>query len=287
MANLQLDDLDQEPLNEERMRRMKSLMRQLHKEEFEAKRIRLPPVRGSGIIIFISFVTIVIFAATTLYNYNMFVTLREHVMATRGHVEAAVQRRSNLFNTLVNLTLNHAELEREVFRHVAEVRQDFNSAQSTPSEVTAGAAQGKNPVPSPQGEPGARVDAALLTGDVTSASLARLLAVVEQYPDIKSSVTYKQLMADLIKIEDDIFKRRGVANEAIRVFNTRVTSFPWQYLADLTGFEHVDYYHSEHHKEDNLFFGSSSFIRLLPPGMPGMVPKVLGGSAPAVVNKKP
>lgn len=285
MANLQLDDLDQEPLNEERMRRMKSLMRQLHKEEFEAKRIRLPPVRGSGIIIFISIVTIIIFAVTTLHNYNRFVTLREHVMATRGHVEAAVQRRSNLFNTLVNLTLNHAELEREVFRHVAEVRQDFKSVQTTPSDATAGAKA--DPVPSPQGNPGPRLDAALLTGDVTSASLARLLAVVEQYPDIKSAVTYKELMADLIKIEDDIFKRRGVANEAIRVFNTRVTSFPWQYLADLTGFEHVDYYHSEHHKEDNLFFGSTSFIRLLPPGMPGMVPKVLSGSVPSVVNKKP
>ncbi len=73
MANSGLEDLENEPLNEERMRRMKSLMRQLYKEEFESKRIRLPPVKGSGVIVFVSFVSIILFSATTLYNYNLFV----------------------------------------------------------------------------------------------------------------------------------------------------------------------------------------------------------------------
>ncbi|MBF0429252.1 MAG: hypothetical protein HQL94_10040, partial [Magnetococcales bacterium] len=132
MATMGLEDLDHEPLNEERIRRMKGVMRQLYKEEFESKRIRLPPVKGSGIIVFVSIVTIILFATTTLYNYNYFVTLREEVYATQGHVETVVQRRTNLFNTLVNLTLNHAELEREVFRHVADVRSS-----SKPSEMAS------------------------------------------------------------------------------------------------------------------------------------------------------
>ncbi|MBF0165974.1 MAG: LemA family protein [Magnetococcales bacterium] len=245
-----LDDLDQEPLSDERMRRMKSLMRQLYKEEFESKRVRLPPVKGSGIIVLVSVVTICLFAATTLYNYNHFVTLYQEVLATRGHVEASVQRRSNLFNTLVNLTLNHAELEREVFRHVANARQEFKTGEPV------GGGEGRSAMPV----------------DEPVAGLARLMAVVEKYPDIKASTTYKELMSGLLAIENDILKRRAVANEAIRVFNTVVTTFPWQYLAQLTGFDHVDYYHSEHHKEDDLLLTTNSFNRLLPPGMPGAQP---------------
>ncbi|MBF0440206.1 MAG: LemA family protein [Magnetococcales bacterium] len=244
MATMGLEDLDHEPLNEERIRRMKGVMRQLYKEEFESKRIRLPPVKGSGIIVFVSIVTIILFATTTLYNYNFFVMLREEVYATLGHVETVVQRRTNLFNTLVNLTLNHAELEREVFRHVADVRSS-----SKPSEM-----------------------ASSVEGGDASVNLARLLAIVEQYPDIKATTTFKELMSGLITIENEILKRRNLANEAIRNFNTRITTFPWQYLAQLTGFDYIDYYHSEHHKEDKLILNTTSFNRLLPAGVSGVAP---------------
>ncbi len=262
MANPGLEDLDNEPLNAERMRRMKSLMRQLYKEEFESnKRLRLPPVKGGNVIVFFSVVTILVFVATTFYNYNKFVQMYQTVLAMRGHVEAAVQRRSNLFDTLVNLTLNHAELERELFRHVADARQKLKKAGLHSS-----------------------ADGVMSKG-YSSAGLAQLLAVVEQYPNIKSTTSYQALMTDLIEIEDNIFERRSSVNDAIRIYNTRVNSFPWQYLAALSGFEHIGYYHSEHHKEDKLLLNSTSFVRLLPAVTPAEVPQLVlsPSSSPVVV----
>ena len=54
MTENDLDRFD-EPLNQERLRRMKTLMRQLYREEFESKRYTLPPIRGRTLILFVSF----------------------------------------------------------------------------------------------------------------------------------------------------------------------------------------------------------------------------------------
>lgn len=279
MNEQDLNGLGQEPLNEERLRRMKTLMRQLYKEEFESKRFALPPIRGKTLIIFVSFLSIIVFGVTTLYNFNRFINLREWVWSAQGHVEDVLQRRSNLFSNLVNLTLNQAELEREVFRHVADARSRLNGLSKT-------AAAGK-----PAGQQAAATETATTEigngssgvsdsapgGDLPfSASLARLLAVVERYPDIKSSVTYQQLMDKLVVIEDRITKTRDDANERARIYNTLISSFPWYVLAKITGFERMDYYVSGTRSHTIPTLSPAIFDRLLP--HPNATPKPNGSS---------
>ncbi|MEO5330452.1 MAG: LemA family protein [Magnetococcus sp. YQC-5] len=260
MAIPGLDDLEHEPLNEERIRRMKSLMRQLYKEEFESKRLRLPPIKGGGAIALFVFVAMILLASTALYNYNMFVTLRERVWSARGHVEAALQRRSNLFANLVNLTLNHAELERELFRHVADVRQDLKK--SGTQETTP-------PPAPPEGKEGKAMDRNAVLAAASSGNLSRLLAVVEQYPNIKSSSTYIDLMTSLMEIEDRIVTQRVEANEEARIYNTLISSFPWYLLARFTGFDQEVYYLAEARNDGIPSLEADFFKRLLPPGAPG------------------
>ncbi|MBF0448129.1 MAG: LemA family protein [Magnetococcales bacterium] len=264
-----LDELGPDPENSERMRRMKRLMRELYKDEFESQRFRLPPIKGKSLIVMLSFVSIIIFGVTTLYNFNRFVTLEERVLSANGHIEDVLQRRVNLFNNLINLTLNQSALEQEVFRHVADVRSSIGAGlnqrsvhqgQTMAQTGTFGGAEAgllsaaAQPIAQLAGLP----------------SMAQLLAVVEQYPEIRSSVTYQQLMDKLVEVENRIAKRRDEFNEEVRVYNTLISSFPWYVLANVTGFERYKYFslgggmNTEKYAMPEV--STLSFKRLLPIG---------------------
>ncbi len=253
MTENDLNDLDQEQLNDERLRRMKALMRQLYRDEFETKRFKVPPIKGKTMILFVSFISIIVFGVTTLYNYNRFVTLEESILSTKGHVEAAVQYRANLFNNLFNLALNLADVEREVFHHVANARTDLRGGAEGKS-VADKALAGK-------GAPGATLPAVAGVAAGTSDVVARLLAIVEQYPDIKSSTVYQQLMDKLMAMEDRVAMRRNESNEAIRIYNTLITTFPWYLLSKAVGFQRYEYYKFN---TGDILLSADVFDRLLP-----------------------
>lgn len=241
---------------------MKRLLRQLYKDEFAAGPLRIPPIKVKGLIVFLSFVSIIAFGVTTLYNFNVFITLEERVFAAKGHIHDTMQRRANLFSNLINLTLNQAALEQEVFRHVADVRAAMTGQQ--------GSGEGSGDGSSGGGVGGGRAAglAEAVSGMEGVASMARLMAVVEQYPEIKSSTTYQQLMDKLVEIEDRIIARRDAYNEEVRIYNTLITSFPWHILANITGFKRYEYYtHESVAQGDKITLpdlSTSTFRRLLP-----------------------
>ncbi|MBF0147006.1 MAG: LemA family protein [Magnetococcales bacterium] len=251
----------------ERQRRMKRLLHQLYEHEIVAGPPGTSRFNAKGLIASVIIVFIVVFGITTLYNFNIFITLEERVFEAKGHIDDTLQRRSNLFTNLINLTLNQSALEQEVFRHVADVRVDLmrrDTSSTTPSadassEVVAAGAEG--------GADQARHFADAVAG-VEGSSLAKLLAVVEHYPEIKSSATYQQLMDQLVEIEDRIITKRDLFNDEVRVYNTLITSFPWYILARITGFKRHEYYSldlmakSDHWMQPGS--AATPFHRLLP-----------------------
>ncbi|MBF0382317.1 MAG: LemA family protein [Magnetococcales bacterium] len=258
-----LDELEPDSANSERMRRMKRMMRELYKDEFESKRFRLRPIKARSLIVTLSFASIIIFGVTTLYNFNRFVNLEERVLTANGQVEDVLQRRVNLFSNLINLTLNQASLEREVFRHVADVRSKIGKGMIKNQNAGAGGASGvvaSDPTPT-----AAQAVADKMPGLPT---MAKLLAVVEQYPKIRTSRTYQQLMDKLVEIENRIATRRDEYNEEVRIYNTLISSFPWYVLARVTGFTRHEYFHLSYGKNEGVFIlpdlSKHKFKRLLP-----------------------
>lgn len=270
----QLGGLGPETSNSERVRRMKRLLRQLYKDEFATNRLRLPPIKIKGLVVFLSLLSIVIFGVTTLYNFNIFITFEEKILSAKGHIQDAMQRRANLFTNLINLTLNQAALEQEVFRHVADVRAAMAGQEK--GRKDGGASGDKSVGPAGEAKPGESAGASnraqglssALAGMEGGASMAKLMAVVEQYPEIKSSTTYQQLMDKLVEIEDRIIMRRDGYNEDVRVYNTLITSFPWYILAHITGFKRYDYFtmDSMNQSDKQVLSNLSSMVfqRLLP-----------------------
>ena len=231
-----------------RIRRMKALLTTMFKEEIRPKRPVVQPVRLQSVILAASAVAMLLLSMSSVYSYNQFINLEEQIFSNRGHVEAVLQRRANLFNNLVNIALNHATLEEDIYNHVADVRTKLNpAAKQAISALSAGGA-------APSGDMGA--------------SLSRLMAIAEQYPEIQSAETYQQLMEKLMDLENTIAQRRAEYNESVRVYNQKITNFPWIVISKLTGFNRHEYFESTGPGRANPVLSPSTYERLLPNSKP-------------------
>jgi LemA protein len=143
-------------------------------------------------------------------GYNQIQENDERVVAAWGDVEAAYQRRADLIPNLVEVVKAYAAHERETLTAVTEARAKVG-------QIQAGADVVNNP------EALARFQNA--QGELSSA-LSRLMVVVERYPDLKANQNFRDLQHQLEGTENRINVARVRYNDAVRVFNTSIRTFP-------------------------------------------------------------
>jgi LemA protein len=142
-----------------------------------------------------------------LGSYNGLVTAETAVETQWAQVETQYQRRFDLVPNLVEATKGVMAQERAVFTAIADARSAY-----------AG-----NPSP----ENAAQMESAL----------SRLLAIVENYPQLKSSETVSTLMAQLEGTENRVSTERNRYNEAVQAYNLKVRRFPGSVAAAVFGFD--------------------------------------------------
>lgn len=246
----------------DRLNASRDRLRELYHDEINP-RFHMPHIPGAKIILVVSLIILTIFSATVLYKFNAFIMMQEEVLAKRGHLEGAFQRRTNLFENLLKLTLNHASLEHAVFSHVADARKDIIKKVKLPPEVEASITRSISNKENPNFEDFSNVLRDMNQSGM-EASLGRLLGLAEQYPDIKSSETYKEMMVSLVQIEDRIAERRMAYQEKVRIFNTEISNFPWYILAQVTRFHRFDYFIAEDEAHRRPQIHREMFEQLLP-----------------------
>jgi LemA protein len=160
-----------------------------------------------------------IFGSGLMRAYNGLVTERESVDKSWAQVENVLQRRGDLIPNLVETVKGYASHEKEVFEKVAEARGRLAGA-TTPQEASAANA------------------------GLTSA-LGRLLAISENYPDLKANENFIRLQDELAGSENRIATERMRYNESVRVYNTHIKSFPANLIAGFFGFKEKDYFEAE------------------------------------------
>lgn len=143
-------------------------------------------------------------------GYNTIQKNDEKVIAAWGDVEAAYQRRADLIPNLVEVVKGYAAHEKETLIAVTEARAQVG-------KVQIGADVINNP------EAMAQFQAA--QGGLSSA-LSRLMVVVEQYPDLKANQNFLDLQHQLEGTENRINVARVRFNDAVRVFNSSIRTFP-------------------------------------------------------------
>ncbi len=160
-------------------------------------------------------------------TYNSLVGDREKVTTAFSNVETQYQRRSDLVKNLVATVEGSSNFEKDTLTAVTDARAQVGKVTI---DANASSEQVKQYVEA--------------QNQLTS-SLSRLIAVAENYPDIKSTAAYQDLMSQLEGTENRIQVARSDFNEVARPYNTRLQTFPTNVLANLFGFTQRAYFQSE------------------------------------------
>ena len=152
-------------------------------------------------------------------GYNTLQSQDEQVKAAWSQVLNQYQRRADLVPNLVNVVKGAAAQERQVLDDVVQARSRVGSIQATPELIN---------------DPEAFAKFKAAQAELTSA-LSRLLAVAENYPELKSIEAFRDLQAQLEGVENRIAVERKRYIEAVRAYNTTVRSFPSNLTAKLFG----------------------------------------------------
>ena len=153
-------------------------------------------------------------------TYNGLVSKDEQVASAWANVETVYQRRADLIPNLVNTVKGYAAHESETLAQVTEARAKSTSMTIDPSTAT--------PV---QMEAWMRAQ-----GEVGSA-LGRLIAISENYPELKADKNFLELQKQLEGTENRISTERRKYNETVRLYNTKIRRFPTNLIAGMFGFE--------------------------------------------------
>ncbi len=154
-------------------------------------------------------------------GYNSLVNADESVKAAWAQVENMYQRRADLVPNLVNTVKGSAAHEEKVLSEVTAARASATQVKLSVDDLS-------DPAKVKQFEDAqARL----------SASLGRLLAVSENYPDLKANAAFRDLMTQLEGTENRIAVERRRYNQAVQAYNVRVRRFPTMVTAKLFGFK--------------------------------------------------
>src|SRR5829696_5307127 len=149
-------------------------------------------------------------------SYNRFVGQEEAIKAQWAQIENQLQRRNDLIPNLVETVKGYAQHEEKVFTDIAKARSRLLAARS-PEETIAAANQ-------------------------QTSALGRLLAVVENYPQLKANEQFNRLMDELAGTENRLSVERMRYNERVQDYNTSRRQFPGNMTAKLFGFKDYPFF---------------------------------------------
>ena len=170
-----------------------------------------------GIVVLIVIVAVLVLVFVALYN--KLVRLRNRADEAWAQIDVQLRRRYDLIPNLVETVQGYAAHEREVFEEVARARSAAIGATGAAEQASA--------------------ENAITSG------LRKLLAVAENYPDLKASANFLALQEELTGTESKIAYARQYYNEQVRLLNTRIQSFPSSAIANLFHFERREFFDIE------------------------------------------
>lgn len=168
-------------------------------------------------VVLFGIVVIAICAIAVAIAYNLLIKRRQLANNGWSDIDVQLKRRADLIPSLVQTVQGYARHERELFEDVTTKRNAALAAADHPAQ--RGAAE-----------------------SALSKPVSRLIAVAEDYPELKASDNFLALQRQLAETEDKIEMARRFYNGAVRELNTLIQSVPINVLAQSTGFQTRDYF---------------------------------------------
>jgi len=164
-------------------------------------------------------IVVVLLLLYVVVLYNGLIRRRVRVDGAWSQIDVQLQRRHDLIPNLVETVKGYAAHEKDLFEHVAEARSQA---------ITATGVQGRGDAEQ----------------QVTGA-LRRLMAVAENYPDLKANQNFLALQEELTGTEGRIAYARQFYNETVQDWNTRIQAFPGSVLAGIFGFQAREFFQAD------------------------------------------
>jgi len=155
-------------------------------------------------------------AAAVALLYNQLVKERNQVRAAWADIDVQLKRRHDLVPQLVTVVKAYAAYEQATLLAVTELRSRSEAARHLPEKAAC------------EGE--------------IEAGVHKLVVLAESYPELKADRNFRQLQTELTEVEDFLQYARRFYNGAVRIFNTRVQSFPHLLVARPLGFRPAEYF---------------------------------------------
>lgn len=168
------------------------------------------------IILIVVAVLAVALVGYTVKSYNGLVTLKQEVTQKESDIQTTLQRRADLIPNLVNTVKGYASHEESIMKEVSDARAALVGANNTGDQLAA--------------------------NEQMTSALNRLLAVAENYPDLKANTNFIQLQDELSGTENRITQARRAYNDAVKTYNTKIQRFPTSLVAGIFNFEAFDYF---------------------------------------------
>ncbi|MGI6163218.1 MAG: LemA family protein [Bacillota bacterium] len=162
----------------------------------------------SGFLVLLA--VVVVLGGWLASTYNGLVKENELVDGQWAQVESKLQRRHDLIPNLVNTVKGYAQHEEGVFTAIADARARLNQASTVEERVEA-------------------------SNEIESA-LARLLVIVENYPELKADAQFTRLTDEISGSENRIDVERSRFNDQVKAYNMKVKQFPTVIIARIMGF---------------------------------------------------
>jgi LemA protein len=152
-------------------------------------------------------------------SYNNLVNLNESVNGKWSQIDVQLQRRADLIPNLVATVKGYAAHEQEIMNNLADARSKLIGAQGVADKAAA--------------------------NEELNSALSRLLAIVENYPNLKADTQFRQLMDELAGTENRIAVARKDYNDSVQVYNAKIKTMPTRLWAGMLGFGPREYFQAE------------------------------------------
>ncbi|MFY9567628.1 MAG: LemA family protein [Acetivibrionales bacterium] len=174
-------------------------------------------IYGRWVKLGIAALIIIILAVSSISTYNGLVTADQQVQMKWSTVESMMQRRADVISNQVEAVKGYMQHEEKVFSDIAAARAVLYDNYSD-------------------------VESKIAADEQLSAAGNKLLALVENYPELKAGTLFENLQIEIEGSENRVSVARKDFIEAIQLYNTKVSRFPGNIFAKLMGFEKKEYF---------------------------------------------
>lgn len=173
-------------------------------------------------IILILLIILAILIISVIRKYNKMIKLQNKVKSSESGIDVYLNQRFDLIPNLVECVKGYIKYEKELLESIVEQRTSYSKTKN------------------------------LKNASELNNNLNRIVAVAENYPELKANEQFLNLQNNLVKIESQLQAARRIYNIDVQIYNSAIQTIPNNIIAGMFGFKEKDFFQIEEYKKENI-----------------------------------